>query len=119
MFLGALGDMFVYNMGDSKPRYIVRQVRLDGEKRALTVAIFPLDMSEAEARQLHSTEMAHAGGLQLRKGIKQKAERKKRKEFDVHSGSWALSCVMKEKQWVAWKEALHDNKARTCVSACA
>ena len=71
----SLGDMFVYNMGDGKPRYIVGQVRLDGEKRALAVAaIFPLEVSEAEARQLHSAEMAHAGGLQLRKGTKQKAD---------------------------------------------
>ena len=58
-----------------RPRYIVGQVRLDGEKRALTVAaIFPLEVSEAEARQLHSAEMAHAGGLQLPKGTKQKAD---------------------------------------------
>ena len=29
----SLEDMFAYNMGDGKPRYMVGQVRFDGEKR--------------------------------------------------------------------------------------
>ena len=36
--------------------------------------VFSAEMSKAEARHLYSAEMAHAAGLQLRQGIKQKAD---------------------------------------------
>eukprot|EP00435_Cladocopium_sp_Y103_P020903 s5592_g5.t1 len=41
----SLADMFVYNMGDGKPRFLVGTVRLAGDARIVTVSrIFALEM---------------------------------------------------------------------------
>ncbi|CAK9089457.1 Uncharacterized protein SCF082_LOCUS42208, partial [Durusdinium trenchii] len=71
-----LADMFVYNMGDGKPRYVVGTVRAVSDKSLVLVVsrTFALEMDAEQAAKLHADEIQHAGAVQIRKGSKQKAE---------------------------------------------
>ena len=71
-----MADMFVYNMGDGKPRYVVGTVRAVSDKSLVLVVsrTFALEMDAEQAAKLHADEIQHAGAVQIRKGSKQKAE---------------------------------------------
>ena len=70
-----MADIFAYNMGDGKPRYVVGSIRLADKGYVIMVArVFALDMDEATVRDLHAKEISALQGLTVRRGPKQKAD---------------------------------------------
>ena len=73
--LCTLSDMYVYNMGDGKPRCIVGSVRVaQGSFVVNVMRIFPVPLDLEEAKQFHLAEIAFNHGLESRRGAKQKAD---------------------------------------------
>ena len=71
-----LADMFAYNLGDGKPRFVVGTLRQTADKKLVfTVArVFTLDMDLDAAKELHMTEIEMSLKRQVRRGQKQKAD---------------------------------------------
>eukprot|EP00435_Cladocopium_sp_Y103_P062592 s1096_g24.t1 len=72
--LCSMSDIFAYNMGDGKPRYVVGFIRLTDMGYVITVdRVFALDGDEVAVAELHRREIAALKGLTVRRGTKQKA----------------------------------------------
>lgn len=71
-----LADMFAYNMGDGKPRYVVGSLRClaDGRKIFTVSRVFALEMESSVAKELHLEEVEMSLRTNVRRGQKQKAD---------------------------------------------